>query len=116
MERPGEEGDIDARCAGALVEQTRIVRRAIEAMSRVEARDEKKEKRKTRPRADANREIKFDYGARASAKIERMRSRVRAARAEFNTPRARRLSPPVDLADIDNDELIRSLRRRFVRR
>lgn len=57
--------------------------------------------------------------ATESAKIERMRSRVRAARAEFNTPlcvRARRLSPPVDLADIDNDELIRSLRRRFVRR
>lgn len=30
----------------------------IEAMSRVEARDEKK----TRPYADGNREIKFDYG------------------------------------------------------
>lgn len=50
---------------------------------------------------------------------------MRFVRAKIERPRDRNylilyrvahLSVPVDLASIDNDELIRSLRRRFVRR
>lgn len=68
---------------------------AIETMSRVEARET--EKKISQPCADANREIKFDYGVREGerapralyAKIERTRSRasrnliLRRARAAF---------------------------------
>lgn len=81
--------------------------RAIETMSRVEARET--EKKISRPCADANREIKYDCRVREGealyGKIERTRS-----------ARERRLSPSVHLASIDDDELIRSLnRRRFAR-